>query len=686
MEAFHVVSANTAPASVRISKTPPARLLLAIDLASHARYSGIARWELRRGLGMYGSFRPSLYLSTLIGVASLLLLPPGALPQRPGTPRPQLPSGDAGVVSLHISVRDSMGAPPSSPATVQLNSNFGRHDIQSTRDASTATFQGVSSGEYDIEVHCIGYKEQTEHLSLTAVGSDFTVYVYIHAESEPASAAGPPSGVTITPKLQAEIEKGLDLMRKKDYAAAKSRFAKAAQLAPGNPDVAYLQGTADLGLQLTDEARKNFEHALSLNPSHEKALLALGELQLRAGETDAAIATLEKAYSINGAGWRTHLLLAAAYNKAGKYGEAETHASRAVNLAQDKGATATMVLAEVQVAEGKLSEARHTWEQLIARFPQDPLAVVAQKKLEQPAQDSVSTAPRESSFALPTAAAPTLSLLPVAERRWAPLDTDEKEYPVAPDASCNLDDVLHRAYHRAKSQLQNFEKFTATEHIEHQEIDRYGRPGLPRSRNFSYIVFIHPFAGDSLYLEESRNGSYAVADFPTSLATTGLNGLGFSLLQPAFRDSFGYQCQGLANVRGQAAWQVRFEENPKTVSGVRRWQRNGTIYNLPIKGRIWLSATSFDVVRIETDLEQPNQQLELTRDHLSVDYGQVSFTSSKTKLWLPWSAEMYMELHGKRYHHKHFLTDYMLFAVDSSNNVGKPKVEAAVPAENSTSP
>jgi hypothetical protein len=34
---------------------------------------------------------------------------------------------------------------------------------------------------------------------------------------------------------------------------------------------------------------------------------------------------------------------------------------------------------------------------------------------------------------------------------------------------------------------------------------------------------------------------------------------------------------------------------------------------------------------------------------------------------------MHMELHGHRYHHKHYLTDYMLFGVDTSNKIGKPK-------------
>jgi hypothetical protein len=51
----------------------------------------------------------------------------------------------------------------------------------------------------------------------------------------------------------------------------------------------------------------------------------------------------------------------------------------------------------------------------------------------------------------------------------------------------------------------------------------------------------------------------------------------------------------------------------------------------------------------------------------------VNFSAGNTTLWLPWSAEMHMELRGRRYHHKHYLTDYMLFGVDTNNKIGKPK-------------
>jgi hypothetical protein len=274
---------------------------------------------------------------------------------------------------------------------------------------------------------------------------------------------------------------------------------------------------------------------------------------------------------------------------------------------------------------------------------------------------------------LPLPTVPDATLVTVVEHPWAPPGLDAAVHDVAPNVNCKTEQILDGALHRMKSQLVDFEKFTATEHIEHQEVDRYGWPGPVRSRDFSYIVLIFPFDKSSFYLEESRGGGNDLANFPTSIATIGLNSLGVSVLQPYYRSHFAYACEGLASVRGQAAWQVRFEEKRDSKgAGVRQWRKNTVTYQIPINGRIWISSANFAVLRVETELRNPIPGLELTQDHLFVDYGPVNFSAGNAQLWLPWSADMYMELHGKRYHHRHFLSDYMLFGVDTRNNIEKP--------------
>jgi len=225
-----------------------------------------------------------------------------------------------------------------------------------------------------------------------------------------------------------------------------------------------------------------------------------------------------------------------------------------------------------------------------------------------------------------------------------------------------------------QSLLGNFEKFTATEQIEHQEIDQQGQAGKIKSRDFSYLVFVRTSKDNSVYLEELRDGGLDLTVFPTSLATIGLNSFAVLLLQPEYRAEYVYQCQGLTNARGEAAWKIRFEEKRNAKRHVRTWKRNDAYYDIPIKGLIWIAATSYDVLRLETDLREPVGNLELARDHLIVDYGPIAFNDGQSQLWLPWTAEMYFELRGKRYHHKHSLTNYMMFSVDTSWKVKYQKL------------
>ena len=626
----------------------------------------------------------TLLKSTVASVSILLICASSAFAQRPSGGRGSQAGSVSQSVTLLINVRDPSGVPIDGAAVVSLAATVGGyHQTVTTRDASTAVFDGLAQGEYDAEASYPGYKTTTDHISVNAIGSTMQVYLYLVPESDKKSQGPTSQGIVMSPKLQAEIDKGLEALRKRQFETARAHFTKGLAMAPGNPDISYLVGTAELGLNHPENARQNFEHALTIDPTHERSLLALGELQLRNGETAAAVATLEKAFLKNGASWRTHLLLASAYAKADRLPDAETHAQRAAELARDKGAGARLLLGEIQQAEGKIPEAEKTFKELAAKFPSDPSAEQAKKRLASgsaPLQSTASSKPEELAT-LPVPTLPRIELLPANERPWAPLDIDSREFPLAQNASCDAEDILPRAEQRMNLQLKNFEKFTATEHIDHQEIDRLGRPGPVRSRNFSYIVFVHGYAGDSFFLQEDRYSAGKDNNFPTSLATTGLNNLGVSILQPATRGEFVYQCEGVASVRGKAAWQIRFQEKKDSTESVRDWRRSGKIYPIPIKGRIWLASASFDVVRIETDLLQPVETLGLTRDHLLVDYGPINFSASNTTLWLPWSAEMHMELHGHRYHHMHYLTDYMLFGVNTNHKIGKPKDTPPPPTE-----
>lgn len=595
-----------------------------------------------------------------------------------------------------MSVRESNGMPLDIAALVRLSSISNGYNVtQAAQQNGTAYFPNIAPGEYQVEVTAPGYKTAQDQLSVFPSGGTQPVYVYIEPESARGSSA--PAGTVMTPKLQAEVDKGLSAMQKKQYEAALQHFSRAEKMAPGNPDILFLLGTAEYGLKNFKEAREEYEKGLGIAPSHPRILLALGEMQLECGDTGGAISTLEKAFATSGADWRAHFLLASAYFRAKDLVKAQAHAERAVTLAKTKGAPAQLLLQQIQAAEAHVEETR---QKIAPAAEAQPRAAVENRAAldvakGKPKGDAALTtlapdnalAPdntAELHLAKPERKLPSESVAPTelpTMLAWAPPDTDSMTYQLAPDVSCHNHDVLNLAQKRMTQQLRNFEKFTATEQIEHQEIDSHGVPQEPKFKDFSYLVFVKHSPAHLMFLEETRDGSDGVAGFPTALATTGLVGLGVAILTPEYGMDFEFACEGLSSWRHQAAWQVRFEQKRTVTPRVRTWRKGGTLYAIPLKGRLWIAANSYDLLHLETDLRESIPKLDLTKEHLVIDYGPVPFENGRQRLWLPWKAEMFMELHGHRYHHRHTLANYLLFSVDSQDHVGNPVAKLDEPEQ-----
>jgi len=123
---------------------------------------------------------------------------------------------------------------------------------------------------------------------------------------------------------------------------------------------------------------------------------------------------------------------------------------------------------------------------------------------------------------------------------------------------------------------------------------------------------------------------------------------------------------------GHPAWQVRFEQKNAVPSHIRSWAYDGKIFPVALKGRVWISPNTFDIMHLETDLREPVKALQLMREHVAIDYGPVAFKQHKEELWLPQTAEMYFSFLGRRYHHTHTLSDYFLFDVDTHSKTSAP--------------
>jgi hypothetical protein len=196
------------------------------------------------------------------------------------------------------------------------------------------------------------------------------------------------------------------------------------------------------------------------------------------------------------------------------------------------------------------------------------------------------------------------------------------------------------------------------------------------------VVSIQEVRHRYLNVEEYRNGAGgATSDFPDGVATNGLPAL-VLIFHPYNAMNFEMTCEGLARWNGDLAWQVHFKQRTDKPNTIKRYRigADGPSYPVALKGRAWISADNYQIVRLETDLVSPVPQIRLVADHADIEYGPVKFKQGDVNMWLPLSAEVYFDWKGRRIHRRHSFSNYLLFAVDDKQKITVPKV-AEAPAE-----
>jgi tetratricopeptide (TPR) repeat protein len=589
--------------------------------------------------------------------------------------------------NVYVSVREASGLPLSQTAMVKLacplaNVNLSR---PAKDNGPVAQFYSVPFGDCRLEVSAVGYKLSKESFQVlqSVTHHNQYIFVYLHPDSEVANATARPA--VVPEKALKEIDKGMALMQKKKDGEALAHLNKASVYAPTNPDVAYLMGMISLDGHDTPAAAQHFQKAVSVAPTNERALLGLGYTQVEMGQWTGAVQSLERVLQLNSNSARAHLLLANAYAQLRNYPKAREHAQRAEELSPADAAPARTLTGEILAAEGNHDGAKLEFEGVLRDFPTAPSAGLAKEGLAHLADPSSNTISTVGASAPGTpAVSGTVSnstaraaLLPEMEAAtvtaWAPPNVGTASPSVASDVSCSADEVVERTGASTTRQLENLEKFLATEHIQHEEVNGHGEVTQLRDKSFQYMVFVDHSKDGLVFLDERRDGGKGTDTFPTSLATVGLVSLGVDVFQPGFAKSLDFKCEGLGQWRGKAAWVMHFEQKPGVKSYLRLWETQTKTVEVPLKGRVWVAAGSYNVLHVESDLREPMPELELARDHLSIDYGPVLFENGASELWLPWYADMYLELHGKRYHHSHTLTNFSLFSVNTNNTISAPK-------------
>ena len=587
-------------------------------------------------------------------------------------------------IDLNIHLEDPDGKTVQGQAVVTLTKLSGEFYRQETTRNGHVVFTFVAPTEYNVQVVAQAYQRTLKYVDAQSGKSVTDVSVEMRAVSaEDLALAARMSA--LKPKAQKELAKAMEELRANDLAKARTHLEAAHRMAPDHAEVNYLFGVYSSQAKDSEQARSYWTKTLELDPKHEGALLSLSQMLLSDNKASEALPLLNRAVAAEPSSWRAHAMLASAEIRLGLSKDAIREAERALELGQQQAAIVQRLLATALAKNGDRERALSVLQLYVNDHPADAEAKGDLERFQKVIVSTEATVKATSGDDAPVVSMPAgtdatesevdaaATSLPLPSS-WLPPGVDDKVPTVEPGAVCSLKDVIQQAGKRVQEFVSNVDRYTATESLVHQSVNKWGLPSPAEARTFGYVAEIAERKPGFFNVEEYRSVGGFPGVFPGGVETRGLPALAL-IFHPDNVGNFDVTCEGLAQRSDGLAWQVHFRQRADRPNTMKRYRigAEGQSYPVAIKGRAWIAADTYQIVRLETDLIAPMQNIRLTADRAVVEYGPVHFRERHLDMWLPQSADVYFDWQGHRVHRRHSFSDYLLFSVDDKQQIGEPE-------------
>jgi tetratricopeptide (TPR) repeat protein len=644
--------------------------------------------------GLRGYMNQRLFKAVVTGLISVLL-GTSASAQR-GGPTTTLPGtvsslpGQPTVASngsiIQLAVRDEKRKPLDRQALVQItNKTTGQIQAQVTQDDSVVTIVDLQTGQYELAVSALGYL--TSHQEVMISGRVMTTQMQVELARDPSAIdLGAVNAKEMPSKVRKNMLHGMAALKSSKLEEAQKKLEAAYNADPSNSDVNFLLGYLYFEKQDMERAQSYLAAAVQSAPHNVQALTLLGRVDLQRNDAAAARGPLEQAVATHPDSWMAHYLLANVYLQQKDFEKSQAQARLAIERGASAANPAQLILGQALGNLKRYPEALQALETFLKAAPSDPhtwevrrLANELEKRQSQGLNDdrgSQSIASGAVPEPIIAATSPDLMV-----KNWGPPGVDDATPQVASGVSCPAEKVIQQAGERVKELVDDLAKFDAVEDVYHEEVDQLGIPKKHTTIRFDYVASIAEPKPGSFRVEEFRTGRSGTEDFPDQIATRGLPTLAF-IFHPDMRDDFEMSCEGLGTWNEKATWLVHFQQRKEKPRRIQAYIVGGREYDVSLKGRAWISADTFQIVRLESDLLTPIKEIQLLSEHQAVEYAPVRFPKSKAQLWLPKNAELYFDFRKHRYFRRHSFDHFMLFSVDTEEKRKEPK-EAKIPESRS---
>ena len=538
---------------------------------------------------------------------------------------------------------------------------------QTSDDSARCEFANLPLGKYEIEVSAAGYLTATTEAEVTDAARPDNLDIVLERD---ASAVNSESSDAVMPaKVRKLTKRAISMMKSEHFAQAHKQLEEAYKLAPTNSDLKFLLGYLYFKEKDFAKAGESLAAASHLNPQNADIFTLWGRVGLEREDYISAQSALEQAVLLDYENWLPHDLLAATYLRQKNYQKALDEAEIALRTGQPAAGLSHLILGQSLLEMGRSQEATQAFSLFLQESPQDPMASRVRNLVENRDHDSTTAIAASATPGLdPLAAlpAPGLSL-----KSWQPRGVDEVKPFVAPAETCPFTQVMDGAAMRAMQLVQDVERFAAVEELLHQAVDDYGIPTRTITRKYNYVASMSEPQAGALSVHEFRADKMMLEGYPDNIATTGFAVLAL-VFHPHMRENFAMACEGLGEWHGHATWLVHFRQRDDRPNRMHSYKVGNRLLPVGLKGRAWITADNFQIVRIEAEIIHPIPEIRLLSERQMVDYGPVPFPKKNTTVWLPKYAQIYLDFRKHHYYRRHSFDHYMLFSVDTDDKAEEP--------------
>ena len=282
---------------------------------------------------------------------------------------------------LSVTLRDRSGQPVAAQATIRVLRE-GVPTDQRQADHGRAFFILRNLGNYTVVVDASGYKPVEKELSVT-VAVKAEVDIYLTRASEPDDAGALSTKPVLAPKAKEAFDKALKAIDANKMDDADKYLAEAFRLAPGHPDVLFVQGVLFLNRRNWPEAQTALERVIQLDASNARAFAALGMALNNQSKYADAVPMFEKSVQLDPPGsWETNLPLAKAYYYHEQYDQALKTSQQALTESNGKAPQIELVVAQSLTAVGRYEDAAGALRKFLKDHSDRPEAATAKRWLD----------------------------------------------------------------------------------------------------------------------------------------------------------------------------------------------------------------------------------------------------------------------------------------------------------------